>query len=166
MRANGVLALMGRLAEAGVVAWLDGGWAVDALLGEQTREHSDVDLVLDDAALGAAVAMLEADGYVRLREDLPASVAYRHPETGAEVDLHPLRLTPDGGGDQHYADGRPPWHYGAPVTGRVAGREVPCCDLGTQLRAHVGYEPRDVDRADVAALAARFGVPSPFHDHE
>lgn len=161
MRADAVVALLDRLEAAGVVAWLDGGWAVDALLGEQTREHSDVDLVLGEEGLATVVAMLEGDGYVRHRDDLPAAVAYRHPATGAEVDLHPLRLTPGGGGDQHYADGRPPWHYGVPVTGSVAGRPVPCCDLDTQLRAHVGYPPRDVDRRDMRALAQRYGCPLP-----
>lgn len=27
--------------------WVGGGWGVDALLGEQTRQHSDLDLWLD-----------------------------------------------------------------------------------------------------------------------
>jgi len=26
---------------------LDGGWGVDALLGEQTREHGDLDIILN-----------------------------------------------------------------------------------------------------------------------
>lgn len=164
MRADGVVALMRRLRAEGVVAWLDGGWAVDALVGRQTREHSDLDLVVDRDALGRVRAMLEADGYVVLRDDLPAAVAYGHPATGDEVDLHPLRLTRDGGGDQHYADGRPPWHYGAPVPGVVAGEVVPTCDLDTQLRAHVGYDPRPVDRADLETLRERLGcdLPQPY----
>jgi lincosamide nucleotidyltransferase A/C/D/E len=29
----------------GIEVWLDGGWAVDALLGEQTRPHKDVDII-------------------------------------------------------------------------------------------------------------------------
>ena len=163
MRAERVAEWMARLDAAGVVAWLDGGWAVDALLGEQTREHSDLDLVLDAAALETVVAMLGSDGFVRLRDDLPAAVAYRHPETGEEVDLHPVRLTPDGGGDQAQPDGSW-WHYGPPVTGSVAGREVRCCALETQLRSHVGYAPRERDRADLRALAARYGcaLPEPY----
>jgi lincosamide nucleotidyltransferase A/C/D/E len=31
---------------AGIEVWLDGGWAVDALLGAQTRPHKDVDIIL------------------------------------------------------------------------------------------------------------------------
>jgi lincosamide nucleotidyltransferase A/C/D/E len=37
---------MSLLDQEGVRAWLDGGWAVDALLGRQTRLHSDLDLAV------------------------------------------------------------------------------------------------------------------------
>ena len=46
MLADDVALVVTALAEAGVAAWLDGGWGVDALLGEQTREHDDLDLVM------------------------------------------------------------------------------------------------------------------------
>ena len=36
---------------AGIEVWLDGGWAVDALLGAQTRPHKDVDIILRVADL-------------------------------------------------------------------------------------------------------------------
>ncbi len=36
---------------AGIEVWLDGGWAVDALLGVRTRPHKDVDIVLRVADL-------------------------------------------------------------------------------------------------------------------
>jgi lincosamide nucleotidyltransferase A/C/D/E len=44
MTAGDATALLGRLAEREVNACVGGGWAVDALLGEQTREHADLDL--------------------------------------------------------------------------------------------------------------------------
>jgi lincosamide nucleotidyltransferase A/C/D/E len=31
---------------ADLEVWLDGGWAVDAVLGEQTRAHRDLDIIL------------------------------------------------------------------------------------------------------------------------
>ena len=30
----------------GIDVWLDGGWAVDRALGEQTRSHKDLDIIL------------------------------------------------------------------------------------------------------------------------
>jgi lincosamide nucleotidyltransferase A/C/D/E len=34
-----VLAVMDALSSAGIEAWIAGGWAVDALVGEQTRRR-------------------------------------------------------------------------------------------------------------------------------
>lgn len=34
------------LAAGRIAVWLDGGWGVHALLGEQTRPHRDLDLVI------------------------------------------------------------------------------------------------------------------------
>src|SRR5215210_5454724 len=47
-----VIEILDALASRGIEAWLDGGWGVDALLGDQTRPHQDVDLVVrvDDVA--------------------------------------------------------------------------------------------------------------------
>jgi len=155
-----VLAVVDLLAAEGIVGWLDGGWGVDALLGEQRREHADLDLVVDAAALGRLLGVLAGDGFAVLRDELPVAIALRH-DDGREVDLHPIELTPDGGGDQQQPGGAPPWHYGPPTTGRVAGRPVPCCGLDTQLRSHVGYPPDEDDVADMRALAQRFGCPLP-----
>lgn len=46
-----------KLAEGlGVRIWLDGGWAVDARLGRQTRRHADLDIVVEQRDLGPLVA--------------------------------------------------------------------------------------------------------------
>ncbi|MGH0035700.1 MAG: nucleotidyltransferase domain-containing protein [Myxococcota bacterium] len=42
MNEDAVLEVLETLEGAGVRAWLDGGWGVDALLGERTREHADL----------------------------------------------------------------------------------------------------------------------------
>jgi lincosamide nucleotidyltransferase A/C/D/E len=34
--------------ENGIAIWLDGGWGVDALLGEETRIHNDIDLFAEE----------------------------------------------------------------------------------------------------------------------
>jgi len=47
MTAEGVCAFLELMRTHGVEVWLDGGWAVDACLGAQTRRHDDVDIVID-----------------------------------------------------------------------------------------------------------------------
>lgn len=150
---------MSVLDEAGLVCWLDGGWGVDCLLGEQTREHGDLDLVVGRADLGRVRGHLERLGYDVIRDWLPTSIAYRD-DAGREVDLHPVDLTADGGADQVLEDGST-WHYAAPVEGYVAGCPVSCASAEDQLAMHLGYVPRPVDVADVRRLAARFDLPLP-----
>jgi lincosamide nucleotidyltransferase A/C/D/E len=161
--AEQALGVLDALAGRGVEAWVDGGWGVDALVGRQSRPHSDLDLVIPGEHFVAACAALRADGFAFEREELPASVVFRH-EDGREVDLHPAERTADGGGDQYRPDGVGRWHYGPPVRGRIGGRWVTCLSLETQLRGHVGYEPDEDDFADMRLLRDELGceLPAPF----
>ena len=43
----GVVEIIGNLQQAGIDVWLDGGWGVDALIRKQTRQHEDLDVVVD-----------------------------------------------------------------------------------------------------------------------
>ena len=47
MTADYVLELYKEFESLGCPVWIDGGWAVDALLGVQTRPHSDLDIALE-----------------------------------------------------------------------------------------------------------------------
>jgi len=160
MSAAVALDLLQMLRGAGIDAWVDGGWGVDALLGEQTRPHADLDVVVPAAQVTPARELLAGAGFVALREWLPTALAMRHPD-GREVDLHPVTPTADGGGDQALFTPDPPFHYGPPTLGLLGGEEVPCVSVESQLRAHVGYEPQPEDRADVVALATRFALARP-----
>jgi lincosamide nucleotidyltransferase A/C/D/E len=51
MKSGAVVALCLRLQAMGIPIWLDGGWGVDALLGEQTRPHDDLDIVVEERHL-------------------------------------------------------------------------------------------------------------------
>ena len=48
-----VLQALDALAADGIDVWLEGGWSVDALLERQTREHADLDVVVDRGLLEA-----------------------------------------------------------------------------------------------------------------
>jgi hypothetical protein len=46
MTAEDALALYDLFRSHGITVWVDGGWGIDALLGRQTRPHSDLDIAL------------------------------------------------------------------------------------------------------------------------
>jgi lincosamide nucleotidyltransferase A/C/D/E len=160
MRATDVVEVLELLADAGATAWVDGGWGVDALIGKTTRDHADLDLVVLIDQLDLVRMVLSRVGFDRLLRDwLPTALAVADAQ-GREIDLHPVSATPDGGGEQLLSDGER-FHYPAPVSGRIGGRLVRCVDALTQVRCHLGYEPTDKDRSDMAALHERTGVPLP-----
>lgn len=160
MDADDVVELLDALDERGITHWVDGGWGVDCLLGVQTRQHSDVDLVVDRADLDVVRALLVDRGYEVVRDWLPTSLALRDAR-GREVDLHPVDPSPDGGGDQVLLDGQSQWHYSAPVEGVIAGRRVRCCSAEDQVLMHMGYEPRPVDVADMRRLGQHLALRLP-----
>jgi hypothetical protein len=47
MSAKDAIALYSLSEKEGIKVWIDGGWAVDALLGRQTRNHADLDIALE-----------------------------------------------------------------------------------------------------------------------
>ena len=127
MDAARVLDLLADLEALGIQLWLDGGWAVDALLGEQTRPHDDLDLVsrLEDSA--QIEKALGARGYVQAGGGLPHSFELVDAE-GHQVDVHPAAFNPDGDGVYQMVGGGE-WIFpasGFGGVGRILGRAVPC----------------------------------------
>lgn len=165
MRMQDVHEVLSVLEEAGLTAWVDGGWGIDALLQQATRQHSDLDLVVLLPEIAAVRSVLADSGYrVVLRDWLPTALALAD-DNGREVDLHPITPAPDGGGDQVLPDGDT-FHYPPPAEGAIGGRAVYCVDAATQVHCHLGYEPSEKDRQDMLHLHDRFGVelPDPYSD--
>jgi lincosamide nucleotidyltransferase A/C/D/E len=158
-----VLTVIATLQEADLRVWIDGGWGVDALLGEVTRRHEDLDLVVELAALGAVFQRLSGLGF-SVTEDLsPVRVVMRSPE-GRQVDLHPVTFDQGGTGWQVGAapDGSDcPYPAGGFTVGKILDVVVPCLSAELQLEHHSGYTPRDRDREDMTRLAVRFGLELP-----
>jgi lincosamide nucleotidyltransferase A/C/D/E len=152
MSASDVSAVLDTLTAAGARVWVGGGWGVDALVGRQTRPHRDLDLAVDSTAVEAVLHALARLGYAVETDGRPVRVEVAAPG-GRWVDLHPVVFDEAGNGAQADLDGGV-FTYPASsfVTGTIAGREVGCLSVQQQVRFHSGYEPREVDLADLALL--------------
>jgi len=51
------------ISEMRVEIWIDGGWGVDALLGEQTRPHKDLDIAIQEKDVPMLRQALQMRGY-------------------------------------------------------------------------------------------------------
>ena len=164
MTADAVLEAVDALTAAGVRFWLDGGWGVDALLGEQTRDHADLDLIIDDADVGRLRAALGALGYTEV-PDASATSFVLVRDRDDRIDVHPIPFDAAGVGRFDLGDGRrwpfPPRAFTG--RGRVRDRDVPCLTADAQVQCHAqGYAPTENDLGDMERLQERFGVVLPI----
>ncbi len=168
MTAESATTILAAVGERGAEVCLGGGWGVDALLGEQTREHSDLDLWLDAQAIEPLFVALTDLGINRLFPcpgDRPWNFVL-HDGGHLRIDLHCFE-----------AASTDTVHYGAfaeneifPRTaltgsGLIDGVMVRCEQPEWAVRWHCGYPFRSVDRHDVPLLCARFNLalPEAFH---
>ncbi len=77
---------------AGIDVWLDGGWAVDAALGEQTRSHQDLDIIVQTSALPQLRKVLGARGFP-IKEGVQNRTLYSPTATGSRLTFTHLSLT-------------------------------------------------------------------------
>lgn len=158
-----VLSLLAVLRAADADIWIGGGWGIDALVGEQTRRHGDLDLMYQENQESAVVAALADAGFVETLNSRPVRFVVTDP-LGREIDLHPLNFSADGSAVQASPDPDDPFVYPAScfVTGTIQGIDVPCLSVEQQVYFHQGYEPTAQDRHDMAQLRRVFGVATHF----
>ena len=170
MTAEKLLAIHADLAKLGVEIYLDGGWGVDALLGEQTREHKDIDFLIEKKNLETVKNYLDSNNYKPTDE--PATWWHFSMENNdAIIDIHVVEF--DGNGDGIYGPKEngavfPAYAFGG--EGKVNGVIVKC--LTAQYRVtcltkafgvvtRTGYTLRDSDYEDIAKLCKKFTIEMP-----
>lgn len=162
MEAAELTRLLDLVEAAGIDVWVDGGWGVDALLREQTREHDDLDVVVELRHAPRLVALLAAEGYALAAGGAPKSFVVVD-SIGRQVDVHPVAFAADGGGVYVTEDGGA-WVYpadGFAGRGAITGRPVRCLTPEVQVVVHDGYELGEKDWAELRLLRERFGVAIP-----
>jgi lincosamide nucleotidyltransferase A/C/D/E len=143
MSAEDAVAILDRLEGAGLAVWVDGGWAIDAVAGRQTRSHDDLDLVARLEEIPALERELAALGYERAGGAPPCSFESVD-IAGRQVDVHPVA---DDGAYVMREGGV--WHYpvdGFAGRGTIGGRVVRCLTVEAQLHCRSGYDPVDPEK--------------------
>jgi lincosamide nucleotidyltransferase A/C/D/E len=165
MNPSQLIQVLDRLDAAGVTVWLDGGWEVDALVGDQTRPHEDLDLAISRHECPRAQEVLAELGFRHtpdVEPGLPARLVLRTAD-GRQVEFHPLAFDAAGNGWQKLPGGG--WGLypadGLRGRGEILGRPVRCTTPELQLRHHLGYPLAPTDRHDLRLLARHFGLPLP-----
>jgi lincosamide nucleotidyltransferase A/C/D/E len=162
--AEDVMRLYDELEGAGAPFWFDGGWGVDALLGSQSRKHKDLDIVIEQRHLAAALAYLDSQGFADApsedRRDWNFVMAH---EDGRVIDFHVIVFDEAGNGIYGPAENDDAYPASSFAdNGKIAGRSVRCLSADYQVLSHdSGYELAEKDLADVRALCAAFDLPLP-----
>jgi len=160
MKSEDVLELLEQFKEKGIEVYVDGGWAVDALLGEQTRKHADLDIAIPHKHVPELRQVLGEKGYSEVQRDDTTEYGFvlRDGE-GHEVDVHSYIFDEEGnniGGiayQNEFLTG----------SGTIDGRDVQCISaehLVESISAWL-HKFREKDFNDVAALCAKFDIEVP-----
>jgi len=150
--------LVAFLEQNGLEVYVDGGWAVDAVLGVQTRHHDDLDIAMPHAQVPRVRRLLSMRGFhERPRDDSWECNFVLADESGRRLDVHAYTLDAAGlniGGVPYQRE-----H----LTGRgvIAGYTVRCVPPDWLVRFHTGYDLDDNDWHDVRLLCERFQIPVP-----
>lgn len=144
------------LTDAHVEAWCMGGWGVDALLGEQSRTHRDLDLIVDRAHEQTTVEALSRLGYRVWHRSAPSPGTWYPASAGGgdgpdevvamrdsalrAVEVHFVQLA-----DMELTA----------TSGSIAGRRVRCLSLASQQRLYDHYRARTGRPHPNAALLPR-----------
>ncbi len=174
VRPEDVISIYQRLLTNDIQVWLIGGWGIDALLGEQTRPHKDLDVImlLDDVIRMRELLGHGGYGLKELWSENRWVVDAHGIETatafvlqdleGREVDAHAMRLDDRGNGVPAWeAEGLIFKRQDLAGEGMIAGFAIQCLTPEMQVLCHTGYELPDKQLRDLELLHEKFGVDYP-----
>jgi lincosamide nucleotidyltransferase A/C/D/E len=158
MDARTAAALIRFLEQHSIEVYVDGGWAVDALLGGETRVHEDLDIAVPHKHVPELRRLLAGRGFEeQAREDSWECNFVLADGDGAKVDVHSYTL--DDAGRNIFGVPYASEH----LTGRgsIDGYAVRSIAAKWLVKFHTGYEVDANDYHDVRLLCERFGIELP-----
>jgi lincosamide nucleotidyltransferase A/C/D/E len=157
MKPEDVIEVLAALDAGGINYWVDGGWGIDALVGEQTRTHRDLDLGvrLDDVArIKTFLPQFRRES----EEEWPGFLLLKD-ERGRAVDLLLVERSEGGQLWQQLAGGRRVRHAQSETraSGYIGGRPVRCASAALQREHHDHPDATDQDQVDIEVLERKRG---------
>lgn len=158
MESSAILKLYNDLTTHGIQIWIDGGWCVDALLGQQTREHPDLDIAVNRKDAGRFLGLMTEWGYAKRRNKEDTDWNYvLEDDLNHQVDVHIFEY--DESGENTYGIEYP---YGSLTGhGKINGQIVSCIAPEWMFKFKTAYTPKEKDIKDVKALSKKFGFKIP-----
>jgi lincosamide nucleotidyltransferase A/C/D/E len=163
MTSADVVDFLNEIENLGIEAWINGGWGVDALLEEQTRNHTDLDIFIHEKDVIKLRGLLEGKGYKEIKLEIvrPHNFVLGD-KAGREIDVHVITFDNDGNfiyGPVENGDIYPPATFSG--IGVIDGRTIKCISPEWVVKWHTGYKPKEKDFKDVSALCRKFGIEMP-----
>jgi lincosamide nucleotidyltransferase A/C/D/E len=163
MTAEDVVKFVKLLSENNIDIVIDGGWGVDALLGAQSRRHSDLDIAVQHKDVPAIRSLLESKGFSDVvRDDTRECNFVMGDAHGHQIDFH--SYTFDSTGKIIFGLEYPLESLGG--EGLIGDLPVKCITPEWMVKFHSGYELDDNDYHDVKLLCQKYGIelPPAFED--
>jgi lincosamide nucleotidyltransferase A/C/D/E len=158
MTSKDIINLYTQLESKGIKIWIDGGWAVDALLGKQTRSHKDMDIAIEWKDVPGLRQFLEPQGYKQIKEDNRWNFVLAN-DQGHEVDIHAFVFDDQG----NVADGIEYPTASLTGTGAIEGEIVRCIspEYMVQFLAPWIHKWPEKYVSAVSALCEKFNIALP-----
>jgi lincosamide nucleotidyltransferase A/C/D/E len=158
MTATDVVSIIRLLEQNDIEVYVDGGWGVDALLGEQTRKHNDLDIALPHKHVPKLRELLATRGYNDVpRDDTRDCNFVLGDAEGHQVDVHSYTFNENG--ENVFGVAYELRHLTG--TGIINGYAVKCIPADVMVEFHTGYDIDENDYHDVKAICERFNIVLP-----
>jgi lincosamide nucleotidyltransferase A/C/D/E len=164
MRSLDVRNLCHELDRLEIPIWVDGGWAVDALLGKQTRPHDDLDIIIEQKYLSRLCQHLRGNGYTDVpRDDTSPWNFVLADNQGLQIDIHVISFFDETGNGIYGPVENGVIFPAGSLAGRgvIDGYAVKCISPDQLVKFHTGYQLDRNDFLDVQALCEKFNIEMP-----
>jgi len=153
MNEKDVVELLKQVESIGINVWITGGWGVDAILGRQTRPHSDIDFFVQKKDASAFIEMIKSNGYCRTKVESDDQSVWCAAHDRA-IDLHLFEFAEEG--TLRFENEIYPSDI-LNGKGTIGVVTVRCLTAEAQVIYHQGYDQKEKDRHDVLLLCSTFG---------